>query len=173
MAGKQGVVTTAQLAAFFGLTRERVGQLTAEGMPKLAHGQYDFVLATRWYIRFLQESNKRRTTPGGHGGADAFRREKVESLVLDTEIKRLALMKARGELVPVAEVNRMFDTAVGTLKAKMMAAVSRAGARLMAAKSQKEATVVVEEVVIEALGAMQKVGVEWKDQHVVRNGTPR
>lgn len=172
MAEKTGIVTQAQLAAFFNLSSERVRQLTLEGMPKVAHGQYDFLAATRWYIRFLQESNKRRIAPGDRTGADVFRREKHEALIIDTEIKRLALTKARGELAPVAEVLRMFDTAVATLKAKMMAAVSRSGARLMAAQSQKQATAIVEEVVIEALAAMQKVKVEW-EANGSRNGTTR
>lgn len=161
MADRPSFVTSQQLAQFFGLTPERIRQLTKDGMPSEGRGRYDFVTATRWYIQFLQEAVKRRTTEGGVGGADALRKERAASIGIDTELKRIDLMRARGELIPVTEAVRMFEGAVAQFKAKMLAGVSRAGIRLMGARTQARATAVVEEVVIEALSEMKKIGGEW------------
>ena len=166
-------VSAAQLAQFFGITPERVRQLTKDGMPMEGRGRYDFLAATRWYIQFLQQAVKRRTEPGGVGGADALRKERAAGLEIDTELKRLELARARGALVPVEWVVRLFDTVLGTCREKMMAGVSRAAPRLLGARTQGQAVAVVEEVVREALGAMSRAGAEMIESGGQRNGTAR
>lgn len=174
MAARGEFVTTSDLARAFNLTNARITQLVKEGMPSAGRDRYDYVSASVWYIRFLQQAVKRREMPGGVGGADALRKERAAAMEMETELKRIALRRARGELVPVAEVVRMFESACGTFKVKMLSGVSRAGSRLMAARTQGQAIATVEAVLTEALGTMSQIGADWiESNNGHRNGTSR
>lgn len=172
--GTGAFVTGPQLAQYLYLSPERIRQLTKDGMPTEGRGRYDILLATRWYVRFLQEANKRRETPGGVGGADALRVERAAALQIATERERIALARDKRELVSVTEVGRLFENAVGTFKEKMLAGVGRAGGRLLGARTQAQANSVVEEVILDALSAMSQIGNDWiESANGHRNGTAR
>ena len=146
-------VSTKDLAAFFDLTPTRVRQLVADGMPQEARDKFDFVSAVRWYIRFLQEANKRRTQPGDVGGADSLRRERAAVLKLDSEIRMMELEEKRGRLVAVDAVAKEFEERMGIIRSKMLGAIPRGGLKLLGARTQAQAIAIMEEAIHEALRA--------------------
>ena len=165
---QQSFIGVQELSKLFGISTERIRQLVKEGMPQEGRGRYDFVRCALWYIRFLQEAVKRRTQPGDVGGADALRKERAASLSADTELRLLALAERRRELVPVEVAARMFDEAVTTFRAKMLAGIHKTGIRVLGARTQAQANAMVEEVIHDALRSVAAVGRELKE--TVREG---
>ena len=45
-------IATVDLAMLFGLTTQRITQLSAEGLPKIARGRFPLVDAVKWYINY-------------------------------------------------------------------------------------------------------------------------
>ena len=90
-----GHATTAELAAFFGVTDVNIAQLAKRGVViKVAHGKYDRAASVKAYIRYLQGRAQGRGTEDV--GADSY------------ETHRARLYKARADR---AEIDLWLKTA--------------------------------------------------------------
>lgn len=85
----EGSVDVRTIAAWLGLSRERVRALVDEGMPRVAGGRYPLRACVTWYCQFARDVAKRRMKPGDQGGADPLRLARAELLAIE---KRRALI---------------------------------------------------------------------------------
>jgi len=129
-------VDVAKVAYLLNLTEQRVQQLTKEGLPKEARGQYDGVKCMAWYIRYLQNALEKKAVPTLDGGFVGEREERVRLLRADADLREMELAKERSQLVAIPDVEAMVTDLVLTTKARIMAIGPRLAADLVGETSR-------------------------------------
>ena len=124
------LVEITQLTAALNITKERIGQLVKEGMPKEARGKYDLGKCMLWYIRYLQAALKRRSGASGEDGRTE-QRERLLLLSAERELKELELGRERGEFIALPDFEKMLTDLVVTTKARILAVSQRVSAQLV------------------------------------------
>jgi len=144
-------LTTAQVMEVIGVSRMSVTNFMDAGMPKLARGTYDVRAVVQWYVaRKQEEFDKRIANLGSEEAETRYRLAKAESAELDLAVKR-------GQLVPVDKVLSMWETHIGSAKAKLMAIPSRMATLVLAAQSKQEVQALLEEVQREGLNELATI----------------
>jgi len=95
-------IATVDLAMIFGLTTQRITQLTAEGLPKIARGRFPLVEAVQWYINYWK-------TKKIGGGSEI---DTLKSDLLRQQIKKAQTandVEAR-ELIPAHEIETTLNS---------------------------------------------------------------
>lgn len=133
-----------ELAAWLGLSRVQVNRLAKDGRAvKLGKNRFDLRASILAYLAWLRD----QTTPGQSSGDARSRlaaererlvREQADQVKLKNE-------KARGELVPAADVEREWANVLRGVRAAMLALPSRVQARL-AHLSAEDVSVIEAEV---------------------------
>ena len=161
---KRGTVAAARvcnaiaLAEFFGLTKQRVHQLVAEGLPRELRGKYDLDKAARWYIRYLQAAIEKRAIPMDGDELVSEQKERVRKLRLDADLKEIELARERGQLVAVEDVEKELSDLVLTTKARIMAVAPRLAPELLGETSRVMAQAKVEKALKDALAQLASKG---------------
>ena len=121
---------TAQLADLLGLSDRTVRELAARDvLPRTGRGRFDTRLAVRRYTAHLREQAAGR----GNGDSAAMGAVTAERLREARErADKIALQnaKARGEMVPAADVERAWSEVLRDIRARMLAVPARCMARL-------------------------------------------
>lgn len=144
-------VNAEELAAFFGLTKQRVHQLVAEGMQRELRGKYDRDKCTRWYIHFLQHALEKKAIPLEGGELASEQHERVRKLRLDADMKEIALARERGQLVAIEDVEKKMTDLVLTTKARIMAVPARLAPDMLGESSRVMAQAKIEKALKESL----------------------
>src|SRR6185437_17028327 len=84
---KAAIVNAEKLAVFFNLTKQRVHQLVAEGLPRELRGKYDQDKCAQWYIRYLQAVIEKKAVPLEPGIFATEQQEKVRNMRMTAELK--------------------------------------------------------------------------------------
>ena len=101
-----------KLAAKLNLTKSRLYQLFAEGMPKNSRGKYDLEKCLLWYSRHLQESVRRREF--------ARDRERERLTKVKADLGELELAEKRGQLIPVSYHREILTTLCMSIRQRFL-----------------------------------------------------
>jgi phage terminase Nu1 subunit (DNA packaging protein) len=165
VAGEKAVLTAAELAKLWKITPQRVHQLQRhEGMPIEGRGRYDFVACCLWYIGWLQE----RARVGGVSPPDAGKDQRARLTSAEATLKEIEIARQRRELVPVADVVKIWDDALGNVRARLLGSVSATASRCLGLKTLPQAHEAIEGVIHEAL--REAAGVAEKISPTSKNG---
>ncbi len=148
------LVDVAKVSQACNITIQRVGQLVAEGMPKEGRGKYDLGKCMIWYIRYLQKALERRAVPTPDGNYTQMGDVKVRSVLADAEMKELELAKARGQLVPLLEVEAKWSEIVLAAKARILTTPARIAAELVGETSRNLIQAKIEKALKEAMAQL-------------------
>jgi phage terminase Nu1 subunit (DNA packaging protein) len=123
------LVTADQLGALVGLSARGVRDLAAQGIiPRAPEpGKYPFAASVKGYVAHLRE------VAAGRGTGEqlpALTAERLREAKERADKIALANAKARGEMVPAAEVERAWTGTLREVRAAMLAVPSRVAQRL-------------------------------------------
>ncbi|WP_439616659.1 hypothetical protein [Shinella sp.] len=133
------ILKTAQLALLLGLTTRRVNQLAEEGlMVRTAHGEFDGPASVQAYV--ASASNRAKDKEA------TFDKEREEARLKkeQADTQELKNAKLRKELLPVAEVTRVWSEQISSIRSGLLAVVSRVRQRI--SLSTEDAVVLDEEI---------------------------
>lgn len=113
---------TDAIAMVFGVTRSRIRQLTAEGMPKAARNAYRLPDCVQWYADFLRT---KAADTDGELKAERVRylKAKAESAAIDVDLKKASV-------VPIEDVKRIWGDHIAAAKTKLLSLPSTFAATL-------------------------------------------
>ncbi|MGJ7040514.1 phage terminase Nu1 subunit (DNA packaging protein) [Shinella sp. BE166] len=133
------ILKTAQLALLLGLTTRRVNQLAEEGvMVRTSHGEFDGPASVQAYV--ASASNRAKDKEA------TFDKEREEARLKkeQADTQELKNAKLRKELLPVAEVTRVWSEQISSIRSGLLAVVSRVRQRI--SLSTEDAVVLDEEI---------------------------
>lgn len=103
-------VSATEIGRRLDMSRQRVGQLEAEGVfSQLAGGRFDMAACTIGYIRWLKDENRRGSKAAGASLFQQVRMKEIE--------QRIA--REDGRLVPIEAVDAANDQIVGTFRSEL------------------------------------------------------
>jgi phage terminase Nu1 subunit (DNA packaging protein) len=110
-------VSAAKIAEACNLTPQRVQQLMAEGMPRVARGKYDLVACVRWYIRYLQRIVEQRSNDGTGGGTLGVERARLARWQADRVEQEVGVRS--GELLDADVALAWIEDMASTVKSRL------------------------------------------------------
>lgn len=117
-----------ELAQLLGVSASQVRYLAKEGIAvRVKPSQYATRPTVANYVARLSERAKKAGNPKGNAQLDA---EKLRATKAQADKIELANAKARGDLVPAAEVERAWSNVLRDVRSALLAVPSRIGARL-------------------------------------------
>ncbi len=147
-----------KLAAFVNLTKQRVHQLVAEGLPRELRGKYDFDKCVRWYIRYLQSAIEKKAVPLEGDELVSEARERIRKMRLDADLKEIQLSRERGQLVAIDDVEKEMMDLVLVTKARIMAVAPRLAPELLGETSRVMAQAKIEKALKDSLVQLASKG---------------
>lgn len=157
MAGEAKGSSVEAVAQACNITVRRVNQLAAEGVfPKEARGVYNLGKCMAAYIRYLQQALDRRSTTGGDGEIRSLQAERTVLVKTQREREELELAKARGEVLSLADHERILADLIIETKARMMAVAPTAAAQVLGETSRVMIQAKVEKLLKEAMVLLSK-----------------
>lgn len=134
------IISPATLAAIVGLTRRRLEQFAAEGMPRSDRGAYPMAQCVQWIIA---RSGRAVLSP-----LTSVRRRKIEA---DAEVAELDLARKRGQFVDAAMIYQVHRGECARLKTRMLAIPSKLAPRVARFKTAAQLAEAIREAIVEAL----------------------
>ena len=135
------IVTAKMLAAIVNLTPQRLGQLTAEGMPRDGSGGYPLGASVRWLLEYWRQ--RAQQTP-----LNAARRRKIVADATRAELD-VAAMQAR--LAPIEVLREAHGEACTRIRTRLRAIPSKVAPEAHRAKTTAEARGVMQREIDRAL----------------------
>lgn len=140
-----------KLAVFLNLTKQRVHQLVAEGLPRELRGKYDLDKCAQWYIRYLQAVIEKKAIPLEEGEYASEQKERVRKMRADADLKEIELGRQRGQLVAIEDVEKEMTDLVLTTKARILSVAPRLAPELLGETSRVMAQAKIEKALKESL----------------------
>lgn len=134
-------ITAAALADVLGVSDRRVRQLAEAGvLPRSTRGRHPLLESLRGFVR-----HQRRETAGlQHGATESFQDARARRERLQADLLELELAKARGEVAPLADVERTWSRTFATLRARLWGALpERCSRRLVGVNDESEVLAVL------------------------------
>lgn len=147
-------VNAVLLAEFLNLTKQRVHQLVAEGLPRELRGKYNLDKCVRWYIRYLQAAIEKKAIPLEGDELVSEQHERVRKMRLDADLKEITLARERGQLVTIDSVEKELSDLVLTTKARIMSVAPRLAPELLGETSRVMAQAKIEKALKESLSQL-------------------
>jgi len=148
------ILNAERLAVFFNLTKQRVHQLVAEGMPRELRGKYDLDKCAQWYIRYLQSVIEKKAIPMDDGEYASEHKEKIRKMRLEADLKEIDLAQRRGQLIAIGDVDKEMSELVLTTKARLMSVPARLAPELVGENSRVMIQAKLDKSLREALGQL-------------------
>lgn len=148
------ILNAEKLAAFMNLSKQRVHQLVAEGLPRKLRGKYDLYECAQWYIKYLQAVIEKKAIPMDEGEYASEQKERVRKMRFDADLKEIELARQRGQLVAIADVENEITNLALTTKARIMAVAPRLAPELLGESSRVMAQAKIEKALKEALAQL-------------------
>jgi phage terminase Nu1 subunit (DNA packaging protein) len=151
MAGATYPVTV--IAKLLDLTERRIHQLNREGViPKTERGRYELVPAVRGYVRYLRDRAI---------GADALPDESARAsrsrlVKAQAEAQEMENAKNRGDLLPVAMIERAWGEMAAAFKARILSIPGKAAPQVVSCNSITEVKSILERMAFEALDELSR-----------------
>lgn len=140
-----------RLAVFLNLTKQRVHQLVAEGLPRKLRGKYDLDASAQWYIRYLQAAIEKKALPLEPGVMATEQQEKIRNMRAAADLKELELARQRGQLISIDDVEKEMADLVLTTKARIMSVAPRLAPELLGETSRVMAQAKIEKALKDSL----------------------
>jgi hypothetical protein len=153
-------VNAERLSQALHLSEARVYQLVKEGLPKEGKGQYDPIKCMYWYICYLQAALEKKSVPTLDGGYAGEKDQRVRLLTVDANLKELQFAKERGDVILIAESEKIMSDLVLTTKARIMAIGARVAPDLVGETSRVMIQAKIEKALKEALAYLAKAGAD-------------
>lgn len=147
-----------KLALFLNLTKQRVHQLVAEGLPRKLRGKYDLDECAQWYIRYLQAVIEKKAIPLDEGQVATEQQEKVRNMRASADLKEIELAQRRGQLVAIDDVEKEMADLVLNTKARIMSVPARLAPELLGETSRVMAQAKIEKALKESLAQLASRG---------------
>ena len=107
-----------------------VSRLVADGMPKLARGQYDAVACLRWDNARLRTSVARKATDGGDGKPRNLMDERARLTAAQADTAQMDRDERQGKLVPLELYEQKLTNWAITTKQLVLGVAPRLAAKL-------------------------------------------
>ncbi len=133
---KPAIVNAEKLAVFVNLTKQRVHQLVAEGLPRKLRGKYDLDECAQWYIRYLQAAIEKKAIPLDGDELVSEQQEKVRNMRATADLKEIDLARQRGQLVSIEDAEKEMTDLILTGKARIMSVPARLAPDLLGETSR-------------------------------------
>ncbi|MFN3348889.1 hypothetical protein [Pseudorhodoplanes sp.] len=127
-----GVATKAEFAARVGLTRGRISQLIAQGLPVRPDGRIEVEAGLQWMEDNLDADRRNKGGTQASAAAPTLAEAKRLHEILKVQRARLALDKERGDMVSRAEVKSAVFARARRERDAHMAWVARTAPQLAA-----------------------------------------
>lgn len=161
MAKKKAYVSVDRLADLLNLSKRRVQQLAAEGMPKLAAGKYEEEKCVRFYVRYLQAAVEQRGQVTGDGAMITGGAEKTRKMKADADLQEIILAERRQELVGVADVKKAFGDLIVTVKARILGTAAQITNEVIGVEQRTMIQAIVEKHLKDALKVLADDGSKY------------
>lgn len=118
--GSGPIATTSSLASVLSLTKTRIGQLVEEGvLVKLERGKFPLCDSVNRYVNYLRNQPKNQWGAKGEDETD-FDRERLRRTKEEADKLELLNARTRGELVEVAQVKKLGEKVMASIKTVIM-----------------------------------------------------
>lgn len=147
-------VPTRRLSEVLGVSERRVRQLVELGMPRAEAGRYDLTTCARWYIEYLNRSD------GNGGGRGLFQDEgmrfqRTRLIRLKCEQEELNLVRIKGQVVPVAVVEKTMAQLCMNIREHFIRLPERV-ARNLEGQTARVIELLLRQAIFEVLGMLSK-----------------
>jgi phage terminase Nu1 subunit (DNA packaging protein) len=132
------------IAQDFGVTTRQVRNYHKKGLPMVAPGRYDREKALAWWEKFVE----------GNGNDTTLRDAEIRLKTAQAEIHELKLAAARGEYLPANLVKKVWERAITSFRARMLAIPRRAVSRLKGTTGGVQREKILSDMVHEALNEL-------------------
>lgn len=139
------------------LSKPRITQLVKEGMPQAGRNQYEPVQCMYWYIGTLRRHVRSRMSENQDGTSTSVEQERKRLLRAQAEREEIALAKDRGDLVSLADHERILSDLIQTTRAHVRAVAPRVAQDLVGETSRTMIQAKLEKAHDEALVALSKI----------------
>ena len=137
--------TAVDVALACNLTVRRVQQLAKEGiLPRVAPGVYEKDACTLAYVRYLQAALVARSTMDGAGKISSMNQQRLRLLEVEVRSEELALAKASGEVLSVADHEAVVADLVRMTRAVFAAVGSRVASQLVDGMNRADRQAVID-----------------------------
>lgn len=114
------IAATSSLANVLGVTKTRIGQLVQEGvLVKLERGKFPLCDSVNRYINYLRNQKQNQWGSKGEDETD-FDRERLRRTKEEADKLELLNARTRGELVEVAQVKKLGEKVMASIKTVIM-----------------------------------------------------
>ena len=138
-------VSTAKLSALLHLTPRRCQQLAEDGvLVRISRGRWNLLESLLGRLRDLE----RQAAVGGTG---QLREYQARLLKARAELAEMDAARVAAETVPLAEVNMTWDAVRSLIRRRLLLVPRKAATRCQRVESIAEKTVVIREILYEAL----------------------
>lgn len=149
-------VSATDLAALAGVTDRRIRQLTQEGkLSRTGRNKYQLGESVRVLLALAADNSD----------STEMQREKLRKLKADATMSELELAKARAEVAPIAQMERIWERSFATVRANMLTIPSRVVTSLIGEHDERRFKAVLTEEIRQALtSAAQQAPEELTDE---------
>lgn len=134
------LVSASELAGFWKISGQRVGELERSGIIEKAQGsKFEFVDTCQKYVEHLRRRAAGRA--GGDGDTDNLAVERARLTKVQRKINEIKLAEAEGRFVDVEEVERRWRSELTSIRSVMLAVPSRVRHRLGTLTAEEVAAV--------------------------------
>jgi phage terminase Nu1 subunit (DNA packaging protein) len=112
------------------LTPQRVHQLTREGLPKVARGEYELGPCMAWYIRYLQKVIETRGGPASTAASSDLQTERRRLVTAQREKVEMENAVRRGDLTECRKVAETWAKNIAIAKSLLRVIASKIGPQL-------------------------------------------
>jgi ADP-ribose pyrophosphatase YjhB (NUDIX family) len=137
-----------EFAELFGISEKQIERFCQAGMPHRKKGRLVFIVMPQgrvWYHEHLVTKGEDRVRPTKRSES-ADRRAAAEA-----ELAEIALAKARSELMPVADFERIVGGSYARVRARLINLPRRIAGAVLGAQTLQEAEARAEPIVREAM----------------------
>lgn len=136
MANNVRTVGTLELARHTNLQPQRINQYVQEGMPKKARNKFDLDACCRW-IQDYREQKFNEQIAESADAQEKYYLAQADRTNINAERDRDKLMRERGELIHVAEVNPTISRIVVAVKDALLSIESKLAPQIGADNARK------------------------------------
>lgn len=147
-------VTASDLAALAGCTDRRIRQLTQEGkLTRSSRGKFKLGDSVRVLLALAADNND----------GTELQRERLRKLKAEAGMAELELARARNEVAPIAQMERLWERAFATVRANMLAIPSRVVTSLIGETDERRFKSVLSNEIKQALNSAADLAPEEEE----------
>jgi hypothetical protein len=149
--------TIDQVAQACNISVRRVNQLAREGvLPRDGRGSYNLGKCMAAYIRYLQQAMSSKSMMDDDGNLKSLQGQRSTLLTIQIDRESLELAKARGDVMSVADHERIVGDLIIETKARVMSVAPGVSAKIEAEDSRLMIQAKIDKALKEAMAKLAK-----------------